>query len=222
MWYNGGMKRVLKYALILLISGSVLWAGKILVDEKNWVAISALATLVLAFGAFWAIMDNRHARIVNRKERLLNEVIQWAIDVATCEYSVSIEEPSSIFTRLHDKDLRAYDIKDKVKLAQGIMQDHKRVWQSRYMNLHRNYQTLDARGEYILSLSDNKDFESIINTVRAVKAQISDYQNGLWEYMKDIDDKSREKKLEDEAKKLQTRAVELIKAATKIKAKDIT
>jgi len=81
LWYNRGMKRVLKYALILLISGSVLWAGKILVDEKNWVAISALATLVLAFGAFWAIMDNRHARIVDRKERLLNEIIEWAENV---------------------------------------------------------------------------------------------------------------------------------------------
>ena len=97
------------------------------------------------------------------------------------------------------------------------MLDRKHFRLNHCMNLHRNYQSLGTKGEYILSLSDAKYFQNILNIVRTVKAQISDYQDGLWEYMKDIDDKLREKKLEDEAKGLHTRAIELIKAATKIK-----
>ena len=98
--------------------------------------------------------------------------------------------------------MRAYDIKDKEKLVEGIMQDHRRAWQSRYMNLHRNYQTLDARGEYILSLSTTKDFKSIYNTISTVKTQISGYQDTLWEYMKDIDKKSKKEELEKKRKSL--------------------
>ena len=101
------------------------------------------------------------------------------------------------------------------------MKDNKRTWQSRYMNLHRNYQTLDVRGEYILSLSITKDFKAIINNVGTVKAQISDYEDELWECMKDMDNKARKDKLGNKAKELQTSAVNLIKEATKIKTKDI-
>ncbi len=194
-------------------------------DTDNWINLIAAilvggGTLFLGIMAWRAIRQTRNIQKAEKKERLLNEIIEWAIDVATCENSVSIEEPSLIFTKLYDKDLRAYDIKDKVKLAQGIMQDHKRVWQSRYMNLHRNYQRLDARGEYILSLSDNKDFESIINTVRAVKAQISDYLEILWKYMEDIDDKLQQEKVTEQGKKLNKSAIQLIKEATKIKTRD--
>lgn len=90
-----GTKRFLKYALILLISGSGLWAGKILVDEKNWVAISALATLILALGAFLTIRNSNEREKRRRQEeldkekhdkeeRLLGEIIDWATNVAKC------------------------------------------------------------------------------------------------------------------------------------------
>ncbi len=75
------MKRVLKYALILLISGSSLWAGKILVDEKNWVAISALATLILALVASGTIWQNyrfrKEDRHRERSARAVDELCRW-------------------------------------------------------------------------------------------------------------------------------------------------
>jgi len=251
MWYNGDMKhgwkifvthykseehwyiKSLIWGIIGIICFAILIhilkeigivpAQKIFDFFNEWATILyAGVTLLLIGVAVWTIMDNRYARRIDRKERLLNEIIEWAEDVATCEYSVSIEKPSSIFTKLYDKDLRAYDIKDKVKVAQGIMQDHKRVLQSRYMNLHLNYQTLDARGEYILSLSDDKDFESIINTIRAVKAQISDYLEILWKYMEDIDDKLQQEKVIEQGKELNKSAIQLIKEAAKIKTRDIS
>ena len=223
-WFRRGWLVFLKYGLVLLIVVGIAWgiSFAILYKEVNWVAISALTTLVLAFAAFLAIQQTRETQKRERRDRLLNEIIEWAIDVAKCEYSVFIEEPSLIFTKLYDKDVRAYDIKDKEKLVEGIMQDHRRAWQSRYMNLHRNYQTLDARGEHILSLSTTKDFKSIYNTISMVKTQISGYQDTLWEYMKDIDEKLKKEELENKAKELNTSAVKLIKEATKIQTKDIS
>ena len=47
----------------------------------NWLAISAGATFLLALAAFWAIWQNYSLRQKERKERLLNEIIEWAIDV---------------------------------------------------------------------------------------------------------------------------------------------
>ncbi|MFC1932547.1 hypothetical protein ACFLXU_02810 [Chloroflexota bacterium] len=48
----------------------------------DWaVALGASVTLLLAVAAFWSIMDNRHGRIVDRTERRLNEIIEWAIDI---------------------------------------------------------------------------------------------------------------------------------------------
>ena len=102
------------------------------------------------------------------------------------------------------------------------MQDQKRFSLNHYMNLHRNYQSLGTKGEYILSLSKAKYFESIINTVEMVKTQISGYQDTLWEYMKDIDEKLKKEELENKAKELNTSAVKLIKEATKIQTKDIS
>ena len=44
----------------------------------DWATIlSASVMLLLAGAAVWAIMDNRYARKVDRKERLLNEIIEW-------------------------------------------------------------------------------------------------------------------------------------------------
>lgn len=58
MWYNSG------------------------VTTDNWLAIGAGATFLLALAAFWAIWQNYSLHKKERKEHLLNEIIDWAIDVA--------------------------------------------------------------------------------------------------------------------------------------------
>ena len=46
---------------------------------NDWaIALGAAVTFMLAVAAFLAILDNRHGRRVDRRERLLNEIIGWA------------------------------------------------------------------------------------------------------------------------------------------------
>ncbi len=152
----------------------------------------------------------------------MNEIIEWAIDVAKCEVTIYIQEPSPLFSKLSEKTFQEYELEDKEKLLQGIMKDRQRVWLSRYMNLHSNYNMLDTRGEYILKLGETKYFDSILNNVKRVKAQIKDYLDILWEYMKDMDDESKEKVVNDKAKELNESAIQLITEATNIKTRDIS
>ncbi len=54
-------------------------------STDTWLAISAGATFLLALAAFWAIWQNHNLQKRERRDRLLNEIIEWAIDVAKCE-----------------------------------------------------------------------------------------------------------------------------------------
>jgi len=54
-------------------------------------AASAGATLLLAIAAFWAIWQNHQLQIRERRERLLNEIIEWAMDVAVPQFSIGTE-----------------------------------------------------------------------------------------------------------------------------------
>jgi len=49
---------------------------------SEWaMVLSAAVMLLLAAAAFWAIMDYRHGRRVDRKQRLQNAIVNWAVDV---------------------------------------------------------------------------------------------------------------------------------------------
>ena len=49
-----------------------------------FLAASAGATLFLAIAAFWAIWQNYSLHKRERKERLLNEIIEWATQILEC------------------------------------------------------------------------------------------------------------------------------------------
>jgi hypothetical protein len=52
-------------------------------DNLSWVTLTlSIATFFLAGAAFWTIWQNRQYGIRERKESLLNEIIEWAVDVA--------------------------------------------------------------------------------------------------------------------------------------------
>lgn len=72
---------ILRYGLGLLIALLIFWGFYGFIKDDNWLAVSALATLILAIAAFWAIWQNYNFRRQEKKERLLNEIIEWAIDV---------------------------------------------------------------------------------------------------------------------------------------------
>lgn len=74
----------LKFGGSLIAGGLYVWVITILLEDGNWLGISALTTMLLAIAAFWAIWQNYRFREKDRKERLLNEIIEWAEDVAKC------------------------------------------------------------------------------------------------------------------------------------------
>ena len=90
MWYNGGMIRFLKYGASVIAGGLYIRAIIFLVNNDNWVGISALTTMLLALAAFWAIRQNYQFRRQEKKERLLNEIIEWATDVAKCSLAKGV------------------------------------------------------------------------------------------------------------------------------------
>jgi len=53
-------------------------------------AIAATATLTLAIAAFLAIWQNRNLQRKERRERLLNEIIEWAINITSINYGGEI------------------------------------------------------------------------------------------------------------------------------------
>lgn len=83
----------------------------------DWATIlSAAVMLLLAGAAFWTIMDNRYARIVNRNERLLNEIIEWAVEIGkyiaettTADYFGESELKIDKAARL-EKSVKMYEI----------------------------------------------------------------------------------------------------------------
>lgn len=72
-------------------------------DSDTILAISAGITLLLAIAAFSAIWQNHSLQKRERRERLLNEIIEWAEDLAGCSFLEETQEgcttASNLFKR---------------------------------------------------------------------------------------------------------------------------
>jgi len=78
------MSEFLKYGAVLTAGGFYIWAIVILINDDNWIGISALTTMLLALAAFWSIWHTGHMRRKdidnNFKSRLMEEIRVWAYD----------------------------------------------------------------------------------------------------------------------------------------------
>ena len=97
---------ILRYGLGLLIALLIFWGFYGFIKDDNWLAVSALATLILAIAAFWAIRQNYNFRRQEKKERLLNEIIEWAEDISKCGIDAGIDffrrYPTKVFDNEED------------------------------------------------------------------------------------------------------------------------
>ena len=60
-------------------------------EVGDWILIgSAGATFLLAIAAFWAIWQTRSIQKRERKERLLNEIIEWATEIHTVSLKIDL------------------------------------------------------------------------------------------------------------------------------------
>ena len=112
---------------------------------KEWALfISAGVTLLLAIAAFWAIWQNHLIQKRERKERLLNEIIEWAVDILSCGHETEI---SSVWTGFIMKPQPQEKMRD---ILISLLQDKFRI--------------LEARGSYIwrIVLQFGADFQQIV------------------------------------------------------------
>lgn len=116
------------------------------------VKISAFAALLVAFAAFFVIDENRRLRSErqqqeerDRKERILNTIIEWGIDIAKCES----EPPIATLPVPELLSLEAESAKATIEHINAVTK----------VNLARRYQVLDANSEYIKSRAKKFDKE---------------------------------------------------------------
>lgn len=136
----------IKFITILIVLVLILAVLVQIFKSTNWFAmwfftflsewamvLSTSVMLMLAGAAIWAIMDNRYARIVDRNELLLNEIIKWAEDVRKCESLSQLPM------------LPILDFKTAGQQLADVLVEHtNRVT---IANLGLRYQAIDARSE---------------------------------------------------------------------------
>lgn len=216
-----GRKRafaILKYVPGLLIAFALFWGFKILYEQENWLGISALATLFLALAAFWAIRQNYSLHKSERRERLLNEIIQWAEDIDTASLTPDISliarstgDIQLLSTERDANTLMRYGLsRSKATSIVTIVKERFKGALQKHLN-----EALNELNEFMYvkqmmlygTLPDEKDFPESI-----VKKMTKEIAKG---------DKSFEQLFEDHAKNLAESIRELIKEATKLKTRDI-
>ncbi len=170
--------------------------------------ILAMATVLLAGFTWLSIRSGEKREKRDRKERLLNEIIEWAVDVAVCAFSVP---PPLMFEDIIG-GLEAATVEKMVR----------RVNLTTYTNLRLSYQILTRKSEYIeniaSSLSGNLDY-----AVKRLRKQINNVISALKKCARDPDNKDRSeyKNLVGAEDLLHKEAEILIKEATKIKTGDM-
>ncbi len=187
-------------------------------EVGDWITLAAVL-VALGLGVS-SLIQTQKLKERERKERLLNEIIEWALDVAKCGSTVNIQSPQPFFTVLVEKNFPKLSREEQEILLKGLNKDNERVWQSRHMELIFRYQTVDARGEYICEIS-NLPYFNIYASVKEVKDNLRTTLEIYWEYLDDITDEALMEKVTEWEHKLQESAVSLIKEATKIKTKDL-
>jgi len=120
LWYNGGM------------------------EVGDWITLGAVV-VALVIGVS-SILHTQNLQKRERKERLLNEIIEWAIDVAKCGLEKDLPDTS-----------RTTDMNDgKLHLAYSTN------------ILAKSYQSMRGRNQYIsqIVLTFGQDLQEAVNTLK--------------------------------------------------------
>ncbi|MBI4188188.1 MAG: hypothetical protein HY529_03165 [Chloroflexi bacterium] len=189
MWYNGGMDTLSRMTLIL-----------------------AIATFLLAGAAFWSIWQNYKFRERDRKERLLNEIIEWAISIAESGIEPDTPDLSG------DKDAgKSWPYLDN------------------QLEKLKTLQLLRAKSVYMEGIASaiSKELQiALRGAIDALRNQLT----SLWEHQGFLNDSKRKglqggeraifltnnaRQVENNNEMLYKSAIELVEKATKIKTSDV-
>ena len=140
-------------------------------STDTWLAVSAGATFLLALAAFWVIWQNYNFRKREQRQRLLNEIIEWATEIHTASLKTDLPKI--------DPSLELY-IEEKASGNQEIVEDIKRNIVNK--EHHRievetlfRYSIPLSRAEYIRALTyeNFKGLGIIINVDKIIDNLIS-------------------------------------------------
>lgn len=190
---------ILRYGLGLLIALLIFWGFYGFIKDDNWLAVSALATLVLAVAAFWAIKQTHDVQKSEKIERLLNEIIEWAEDIRKSS-SGSIAPNEIIY--------------DDASMATASQMD--------FLRLRRIYQDINTKGTYVKAIA--KVYRgNLLSVTESVICKLDEIIKILKDCLTTRTTRKEEKHERVEACKtsLDSSAQDLIEEATKIKAKKI-
>jgi hypothetical protein len=189
--------KYMKYALWLLLAVALFWSFKILIDQEQWLGISALSTFLLAFAAFFTIQEANKREKSRRRENLLNEIIEWAKEIR--EISSTSVDPSKA-------DLDS-------PLEQIPTQRDFRYW-------YRKYQELNDNSVYIEEVAAKVFGDKLLSIVRDVSGEL----NNIIELLANcLTKKAKEnsEKVEKRKEAIDRYAEKLMKEATKLKTQGL-
>ncbi len=191
--------------IILSISAIItIFIYTIIVNPSFSSVMSALSTIALALVAgvtlyvhYQTMKDARDRESRDRKERLLNEIIEWAEDIG--KSSSENVDPK-------------YVILDSPVMAIASQQE--------FLQLRKRYQGLNKKSAYMKEAISKVFGCELVSAVEKVIQQLDNNIEMLRGCLTRKDEKSSEK-VEECKKSLDCCAEELIIEATKIKTKDI-
>jgi len=178
-------------------------------ETETLLAISAGVTLLLAIAAFWAIHQNYQLNKRARKERLLNEIIEWGEAVAVCAFSVP-------YRMMFEDIIGGLEEANVEKIV-------RRANLTTYTNLRLSYQILTRKSKSIENIASSLP-GNLDCAVKRLRKQIDNVISALKKCARDPDNKDRSeyKNLIRAEDLLHKEADILIKEATKIKTGDIS
>ena len=172
--------------------------------NSDWITLGAAilvggGTLFLGIMAWRTIRQTRSIQKAEKRERLLNEIIDWAIEVAKCG--------------------KRADLSDLLHIADDKQESFLPI---RMTEAALNIGLMEGRNEYINTIALNfgqelqEDVDILIDCLEAYKELLEVESKGVPTAPESIE------KLESHDRQLLTLAGNVIKKAVKIKARDIS
>ena len=118
--------RTLRYGSGLLIALLIFWGFYGFVKNDNWLAVSALATLILAVAAFFTLMITTKGRKQERREDRRMEILQWAIEVAIFALQRRTEARNPLisdFAYLSDREKELFTSLEPLRVRSVYMEE---------------------------------------------------------------------------------------------------
>jgi hypothetical protein len=147
----------------------------------------ALVTLILAGASLWTIRQNYKLREKDRKERLLNEIIEWAMDVINCGFGGTL-------TAIPGEERERETL---VRLGNQLLE----------------YQSVDTRSKYITRVAKNFGKE-LHAAVLKVTSCLNTVRIDLPKHIINFQDETTAKSLSESEHRLLESAINLIELTT--------